>query len=172
MKNVLHWDLKSKVCDFNYNHNCTNPKLFAGLSLWCPIFGSLDCLNTQFHPGRFCDRERSVFKDCRQKNCKLHFNIWTSSQSFWFVQHHHFSSVVCVSVFFGNPFIFCWAGASFVSDNPSVAMALLILAQGCNGCVYAGEQSAMLVTWNNKTKYFRLRRFVERELRRELKTHC
>ena len=43
-------------------------------------------------------------------------------------------------------FYFIGTGASFVSDNPSVAMCLLILAQGCNGCVYAGEQSAMLVT--------------------------
>lgn len=40
-------------------------------------------------------------------------------------------------------------GASFVGDKPAVAMALLTLAVGCNGFIYAGEQSAMLDIANN-----------------------
>ena len=32
-----------------------------------------------------------------------------------------------------------------MGDQPAVAMALLTLAVGCNGLIYAGEQSAMLV---------------------------
>ena len=39
-----------------------------------------------------------------------------------------------------------YEGASFVGDQPAVAMALLTLAVGCNGFIYAGEQSAMLVS--------------------------
>ncbi len=41
--------------------------------------------------------------------------------------------------------MFSHEGASFVGDKPAVAMALLTLAVGCNGFIYAGEQSAMLV---------------------------
>jgi len=40
-------------------------------------------------------------------------------------------------------------GASFVGHNPTAAMALLIVAVGCNGFIYAGEQSAMLDIANN-----------------------
>ena len=42
--------------------------------------------------------------------------------------------------------MFSHEGASFVGDKPAVAMALLTLAVGCNGFIYAGEQSAMLVS--------------------------
>jgi len=35
-------------------------------------------------------------------------------------------------------------GASFVGDDPTLAMVLLTVAVGCNGCIYSGEQSAML----------------------------
>ena len=44
---------------------------------------------------------------------------------------------------------FPWLGASFVGHNPTAAMALLIVAVGCNGFIYAGEQSAMLDIANN-----------------------
>ena len=49
-------------------------------------------------------------------------------------------------------FYYCYkrlAGASFVGHNPTAAMALLIVAVGCNGFIYAGEQSAMLDIANN-----------------------
>ena len=40
-------------------------------------------------------------------------------------------------------------GASYVGDRPSAAMALLTVAVGCNGFIYAGEQSCMLDLANN-----------------------
>ena len=36
-----------------------------------------------------------------------------------------------------------------MGHNPTAAMALLIVAVGCNGFIYAGEQSAMLDIANN-----------------------
>ena len=42
-----------------------------------------------------------------------------------------------------------YPGASFVGDQAGLAMALLTVAVGCSGFIYAGEQSAMLDIANN-----------------------
>ena len=45
--------------------------------------------------------------------------------------------------------LFSLPGASFVGHDSTSAMVLLIVAMGCNGMVYSGNQSAMLDIGNN-----------------------
>ena len=120
MKNVLHWDLKSKVMVVNIiNYVQSVPQgIYSGLPFLAMTLVAMGS---------------SVFVDGIIKR-KL---LGTT-----------FIRKISNTVGTLGPGL-ALLGAGYSGDHPPVSMALLSLAMGCSGFIYSGEQSAMLDIANN-----------------------